>query len=198
MEARMRVIIFEACRSPEIVKPDTEGIVLSKMFTEKKIDFILFSNDSIWQTPLVITKALIEEEISKPDIAVVHLAMHGDEHTLALRWSTHQNFHEKVVADVLGPNEISAMKGWQQKLIVSGACRGQTLADAFVKAGATSVVASCAEFKWTHLGAFFGVLYEGLFAGQSVKTALDSAIKQFPKYASFRVTGQDRPILYQS
>ena len=194
----MQVIIFEACRSPEIVKQDTEGIILSKVYNEEKIDYALFSNDGIWQNHFVITKSLIEQEINKPDVLVVHLAMHGFKHGLALRWSTGQGFHLKVVEDLLGIDEIREMKGWQHKLIVSGACSSLYLADAFLKAGAIAVVAPAFEIPWDKLGAFFQMFYRELFAGQSIKTALDSAKGQFPKYSSFSLSGQDIPILQSS
>jgi hypothetical protein len=191
----MRVVIFEACRSPEIQKPDTEGIVLSKVFTDEKLDYTLFSNDGIWPDRCVINKALIEQESNKPDVAVVHLAMHGFDHGLALRWSVGEGIYQKVVEDLLAPDEIAGMTGWNQKLIVSGACSSLHFADAFLKAGAIAVVAPAVEIPWDQLGAFFRVLYRGLFAGQSGKTALAAAKGEFPKYSSFSLSGNDVPLL---
>lgn len=197
----MKVIIFEACRSPEIIKQDTEGSILSKVFAEEKIDYTLFSNDGIWADHCLIIKSLIEREINKSDVLIVHLAMHGFEYGLALRWSTDQDFSLKVVEDLLDFHEIKEMKGWQQKLIVSGACNSLHFADAFLKAGALAAVAPGAAIPWDELGAFFRVFYREIFKGQSVKTALDVAKGQFPKYASFSMSGRDIPIvpsLFQS
>jgi hypothetical protein len=191
----VKVTIFKACRSPETVKQDTEGIVLSKVFAEEKLDFTLFSNDEIWPEHCVITKSLIEMEIKKPDVSVVHLAMHGLEDGLALRWSSGQDFTQKVIEDLLDFHEIQEMAGWQQKLIVSGACNSLHFADAFLQAGALAVVAPGAAIPWNELGAFFQVFYRKIFKGLSVKAALDSAKSQFPKYASFNLSGRDVPIL---
>lgn len=46
----MKVLVVEACRSPEIRKRDTEPLVLSKYFETDGMPYELYSNDGIWES----------------------------------------------------------------------------------------------------------------------------------------------------
>jgi hypothetical protein len=182
----MSVIIFETCRSPEIKKL-TEAVVLSRFFTEKGIDYELYSNDHIWPDPVTLNKVFIQDRLGRSEAKIVHLAMHGDHYSLILNWSKAGNIASRVPEDQLTGPEIRQMAEWQEKLIVSGACSSARLAPFFLAAGAAAVVAPEFPINWPNLGAFFCTFYEALFSGPEIAEVLALACSKFPEYRSYRL-----------
>lgn len=180
----MNITIFEACRSPEIEK-ETEGLILSQFFKEHALDYVLYSNDGIWPDRVIISRELIERRLSQPTVNIVHLAMHGLEQGLALNWSNAPERRNRVVIDLLTPDEIRAINGWQGKLIVSGACNSALIAQAFLDAGAAGIIAPREGIPWPNLGNFFRLFYTMLFAGKSASKSLAEAKVAFPEYNNF-------------
>lgn len=181
----MNITIFEACRSPEINKGVTEGIMLSRLFKQLGWDFVLYSNDGVWPDRLAINRELIKRRLAQPSTDIIHLAMHGSEQGLALQWSEQGPPPTRKVVDLLPVDEIGQIPGWQNKLIISGACKSAHIAKAFLDAGARGVIAPDVEIPWLHLGEFFQVFYHALGDGLTPCDALESAIKVFPEYDCF-------------
>lgn len=181
----MTILILEVCRSPEI-KKQTEAIILERYFSQKGINFEVYSNDEIWQPKTILTKKNLRKLLKKPNIKIIHLAMHGDASGLCLRWSTEELIRKRFPEEILTCSEITLMKEWQGKIIVSGACYSSTIANAFLEAGASCIIAPRTAIPWKNLGSFFSVFYEKLFEGNTIKFALESAIVQFPEYQSYR------------
>lgn len=182
----MKIVIFEVCRSPEIEKI-TEPVVLSRFFQQKKIDYQLYSNDQRWSAPITISQELIKSCLTEASFDFVHLAMHGDNYSLILKWSTDRDVRLRVAEDSLSGLEIIKMAEWQDKIIVSGACNSSHLAPFFLKAGAKAVIAPPVPVNWPNLGQFFCLFYEGVVQGQTLETALQVAITAFPEYACYKI-----------
>ncbi|MEQ8961550.1 MAG: CHAT domain-containing protein [Coleofasciculus sp. C2-GNP5-27] len=182
----MKIAIFEVCRSPEI-KKKTESLILSHFFTKQAIDYKLYSNDGIWQEKTILDKDSLRLYLKKPDFNIVHLAMHGTNDGLILQWSNVKNIGERVPEVILTDFDISLMREWQGKVVVSGVCRSAQLADSFLAAGAAAVIAPQSPIPWTNLGLFFSFFYKKIFSGKSLILALDLAIWQFPEYESYSV-----------
>lgn len=182
----IKVVIFEVCRSPEIRKK-TEALILSQMFSRQGIDYELYSNDGIWPNKTIIDKDLIKCTLANPNVKIVHLALHGDDNGLVLKWSNAKRIRDRMPEDRLTAKEIKTSIEWKKKLIVSGACGSAILARFFLHAGAEAVIAPVIPIAWTNLAEFFGVFYTALFSGHDVAQALDVAITQFPEFRSYRV-----------
>lgn len=182
----MKVIILEVCRSPEIRK-ETEAVILSRLFTERNIDYELYSNDKVWPNQTQIDKEFIQRCLKKPENKVIHLAMHGDDYSFILRWSKDENFRARKPEETLTGSDIRQMTEWQGKLVVSGACNSSHLAKFFLEAGAKAIVAPEVPISWLNLGNFFSVFYQALFAGEEVTAALQLAVTQYPEYKNYKV-----------
>lgn len=57
----MKVLVLEACRSPEVNKSLTESLVLSQLFNENGINYELYSNDGIWENRVHLDEDLIRK-----------------------------------------------------------------------------------------------------------------------------------------
>jgi CHAT domain-containing protein len=182
----MKVAIFDVCRSPEI-KKETEALILSSFFNQEKIDYEVYSNDGIWLNKKVLNKDLIRQHLKQSDAEIIHLAMHGDNQGLILKWSKAQEIKERVPEDVLTSLDIKTTSEWQGRVVVSGACSSAQLSRFFLEAGATGVIAPSTPIPWLNLGRFFQVFYQALFSSQPTRSALALAIAQFPKFNSYQV-----------
>jgi hypothetical protein len=185
----MKVLLFEVCSRPEILKPNTEAMVLSQCFANLGIEFELYSNDGFWtdrpKAGATINRDLIQHRLGDSSIDVVHFAVHGTRMGMILKWGGPIN--KRFAVDVLAAPEIRAMGEFHNKLVVSGACSSAWLANDFLCAGATAVVAPEAAIPWKNLGIFFQSFYSLLKAGSAVKVALASAISGHPELASYQV-----------
>jgi hypothetical protein len=182
----MKVVIFEVCRSPEIRK-DREALILSNFFIEQSIDYEVYSNDGIWLDRKVLNKELLVHYLKHSGAGIVHLAMHGNDDGLVLKWSESENIRNRVVEDLLTSFDIKTTCEWRGKLVVSGACSSAKLAKFFLDAGATGVIAPETPIPWLNLGRFFQIFYKALFTGQQPREALALAISQFPEYKSYQL-----------
>jgi hypothetical protein len=187
----MKVVLFEVCRSPEVFKPNTEAIVLSKCFTSLGIEFELYTNDGFWadrpKAGSTIDGALIRKCLDDPNLNVIHFAVHGCPTGLVLKWDGDGPIDQRVAADVLTGAQIREMKGFRNRLVVSGACESAILAKDFLAAGATAFVAPDFPPQWEDLGVFFQSFYGSLKEGSQVERALSSAVSDYPKLARYRV-----------
>ena len=181
----MKILILEACRSPEIRKK-TEGLILSCFFTEQGIDYELYSNDGIWSEK-VLNKQMIEQCLKKPGIEIVHLAMHGNDDSFVLRWSKTENISSRFPVELLTDSDIRTINQWQGKLVVSGACNSSKLASSFLASGVKGFIAPSKPVPWANLGSFFQLFYQALFSSQEAITALDLALSDFPEFESYRL-----------
>ena len=182
----MKVAIFEVCRSPEI-KKETEALILSKFFKQENIDYEVYSNDGIWFKRTVLDKNLLRQCLKQSNPGIIHLAMHGDEQGLILKWSNSEDIRNRVVEDLLTSLDIKTISEWHDKLLVSGACSSAKLARFFLDAGVTGVIAPLTPISWLNLGRFFQVFYKALFSSQPPRSALALAITQFPEFKSYQV-----------
>jgi hypothetical protein len=182
----MKVIVFEVCRSPEIAKM-TEAFILSKIFSQKGIDYEIYSNDGIWLSKTIIDKYFIKSCLANYDIKIAHLALHGDNSGLILKWSSTKRIKDRIPVLRLTGNDIKAIKEWNKKLIVSGACSSAKFAKYFLYAGAEAVIAPSTPIDWTNLADFFGLFYAMLFSGQKASQCLDTAIIKYPEFESFNL-----------
>jgi len=181
----MKIIIFEVCRSPEI-KKETEALILSNLFKQENIEYEVYSNDGIWLNRKVLDKDLIRQYLKQSDTEIVHLAMHGDNNGLVLKWSNAQDIKDRVAEDVLTGFDIKRIAEWHGKLLVTGACSSAKLAKFFLDAGAIGVIAPSTPIPWLNLGRFFQVFYKELFSKQPTRSALALAIAQFPEFKSYQ------------
>jgi len=185
----MKVAIFEVCRRPEVSKPNTEAIVLSRCFSDLGVEFELYTNDGIWaerpKAGSIVDRNLIKNRLSDSDIDVAHFAVHGSPEGLVLNWSG--PCHNRIAADILTGPEIRAMEEFRGKLVVSGACGSASLASDFLSTGASAFVAPQVEIPWKNLGIFFQAFYAALQAGSTAEVALRSAILDNPELTSYRV-----------
>lgn len=182
----MKVVIFEVCRRPEI-KKETEALILSNFFKRESLDYEVYSNDGIWSNRKVLDKNLIRQYLKQSNAEIIHLAMHGDNKGLILKWSNAQELKERVPEEVLTSFDIETTSDWQGKVVVSGACSSAPLAKFFLQAGAISVIAPSTPISWLNLGKFFQVFYKALFSSQPTKLALALAIATFPEFKSYQV-----------
>ncbi len=182
----MKIILFEVCRTPEIPKP-TEIVVLSRFFTEHNINFERHSNDQIWPNPTPIDKTFIQTCLRESDANIVHLALHGNDYGLILKWSGNSYGGKRVPEEMLMAGDIVQMEAWRGKIIVSGACSSAKLARYFLHAGAVAVIAPEYEINWLNLGDFFSVLYGHILARQGLKSALDLAIVEYSEYGCYQI-----------
>ena len=109
----MKVALFEVCRRPEILKPNTEAILLSECFKNLGIRFDLYTNDGYWEGRLkagaVVDKDLIQKVLINSGIDVVHFAVHGGPSGLILRWGG--PIDQRVEVDVLtGVSEMNCIE----------------------------------------------------------------------------------------
>lgn len=167
----MNVAIFEVCRSPEI-KKETEAIIFSNFFNQQGINYEVYSNDGIWLEKTILNKEFMRQCLKKPDLNVVHLAMHGNDNSIVFKWSKAKNIKDWIVEDSLTSFDIRNMSEWHGKLVVSGACSLAKLANYFLEAGAKNVIAPENLIDWTNLGKFFKLFYMALNSGQSPMSAL--------------------------
>ena len=182
----MNVALFEVCRSPQVVKPCTEAIILSRLFERLGIDYELWSNDGIWPNQIEIDSILISESLAYTVFDIVHLAVHGEPNGLILRWSTDDAIEERRPEEWLSGEDIRQMSCWDGKVIVSGACSSSILAADFLDAGASAVVAPPMDVSWPGLGAFFEVFYRCLHQTLDVANALEAATREYPAYRGYR------------
>jgi len=185
-EKCMKVAIFEVCRSPDVVKV-TEPVILSRFFKAEGIDFQIHSNDAIWPSSTIISLDYLRKCLQEQDITIVHLAMHGNKYGFVLKWSSEQDIGRRTPEDNLLASDIVRMKGWQGKLVVSGACETAGMAAYFLQAGALAVVAPKYPISWTNLAQFFCEFYRGLFFGKQAEQALKIATAKFPEYACYDI-----------
>jgi len=183
----MKVLILEACRSPEIIKGNTEASVLSKDFARDGIPFEIYSNDGIWESCVEISRSLLSELLRNPVVSIVHLAVHGGEEGLVLRWSKDAAIRDRMPPEILTPSDIRSMREWNEKMVVSGACSSASLAPDFLAAGATAVVAPAIEVPWSRIGLFFRSFYLVYRRSAEPEGALAEAVLQYPEYRSYRV-----------
>jgi hypothetical protein len=183
----MKVLILEACRSPEIDKGLTEPLILSKLFTNNNIEYELYSNDGIWTNQVQIDEALIRNRLKESSINIVHFAVHGGVQGLILKWSNDAYVGHRVPVSFLTGSGIRLIEEFQGKLIVSGACASAQFADDFLAAGADAVVAPLTEISWSKLGLFFKIFYLSYRSSKSVKDALNKAVEEFPQYNCYHV-----------
>ena len=184
---RVKILILESCRSPEIQKPDTEPIILSKVFEAEGINYELYSNDYIWQTRIKLDQKKINTKLLEFNPGIVHLAVHGCSRGLVLTWSNEPDIGNRKAIDILTPQKIRLMTAFQGRLIASGACESAQLADDFKFAGAKAVVAPSAPVPWARIGLFFQQFYKSYFKSQNVQYSLTVAIKEYPEYNSYQV-----------
>lgn len=182
----MKVLILEACRSPEVDKGFTEAIVLSKLFDDNGIDYELYSNDGIWANKVYLSEALIGSYLSS-SIDIVHFAVHGGSQGLILRWSNAPYVGNRTPLELLTGNAIRSTEEFQGKLVVSGACASAQFANDFLAAGACAVVAPLTEIPWLDIGLFFKRFYLSYRLSESAKNALNIAVEDFPQYSCYRV-----------
>lgn len=183
----MKVLILEACRSPEINKGLTESLVLSQLFRSNGIDYELYSNDGIWTNRVHLDETLIRNCLKDPSIEIVHFAVHGGSQGLILQWSDAPYIGNRVPLILLSGSTIRLMEGFQGKLIVSGACSSAQFANDFLAAGARAVVAPLAEIPWSEIGLFFKSFYLSYYLSASAKGALSKAVKDFPQYNCYHI-----------
>lgn len=112
----MKVVIFEVCRSPEI-KNETEALILSNFFKQESIDYEVYSTDGIWLNRKVLDKDLIRQYLKQSAPEIVHLAMHGDNNGLILKWSNEQDIKYRVAEDVLTSFDIKRITELHGKLL---------------------------------------------------------------------------------
>ena len=185
----MKVALFEVCRRPEVFKPNTEAIVLTECFTNLGVEFELYTNDGYWadrpKAGAALDREIIRKCLEDQNIDIVHFAVHGGPTGLVLKWNGPLN--NRVAADVLTGAEIRGMRGFRNRLIVSGACGSAGLAKDFLAAGATAFVAPDFAIPWENLGMLFQSFYASLKSGSTVEAALSSAVSGHPDLASYRV-----------
>jgi len=184
----MRIAIFEVCRSPEVAKWDTEGQVLRAGLQGAGLDHVLHSNDHCWNgVPGVrqrVGLAAISRAANGPGFDVLHFATHGTEAGLVLAWRGAPGARRPRT--VLTPALVRERLHLRGQLVVSGACQSAHLADDFLAAGASAVVAPTVEVPWANLGAFFLAFYQGLAAGRTARGAMNAAKRPYPELASYR------------
>lgn len=183
----MRVLILEACRSPEINKGLTEPLVLSQLFSDNDIEYEIYSNDGIWANQVQIDEALIRSRLKEFTVDIVHLAVHGGAQGLILKWSNAPDIGDRVPLSLLAGSEIRLIKEFQGKLIVSGACASAQFANDFLAAGADAIVAPLTEISWSKIGLFFKTFYLSYRLSKSAQDALNTAVDEFPQYSCYRV-----------
>ena len=183
----MKVLLLEACRSPEVRKPLTEPLVLSQFFSRNGIEYELLSNDGIWEHRVEVDKALLRSRLQEALPDVVHLAVHGGHEGLVLRWSNAPFVGDRVPVELLTPDDIRSMAGFGGRLVVSGGCSSAQFASDFLMAGATAFVAPLADVPWTRIGLFFESFYLSYWFTAKPSIALGAAVHEFPEYRSYRV-----------
>ncbi len=181
----MKVVIFEVCRSPEF-KKETEALILSNFFREQNIDYEVYSNDGIWLDKTVLDQNLLRQVLKESGADIVHLAMHGNDMGLVLKWSESKDIRDRIAEDILTKFGIKEINEWHGKLLVSGACSSAKLAKSFLDVGATGVIAPETSIPWINLGRFFQIFYKALFSGQQANSALALAISKFPEFKSYQ------------
>ena len=187
MTTKTKIVLLEICRTPEDTEKQTETRILHRCFTDMGIEHQVYSNDSIWPDPIQLDKHTVSRLLDDTNIRIVHLAVHGNDQGLVIRWSSHERIEDRVPEITMSATEILTMPAWAGKLVVSGACASATLADVFRQAGAAAMVAPTAEVSSYNLGWFFEIFYKGLLSGHRVKQALDSAVAIYPQYSCYRV-----------
>lgn len=184
----MRIAIFEVCRSPEVAKRDTEGQVLRAGLQVAGLAHVLLSNDQCWRgVPGVLPwtgLADLYSALHGPCFDVLHFATHGTEEGLVVSWQG--PLGERRPHTVLTPTLVREHLRLDGQLVVSGACQSAHMADDFLAAGASAVVAPGEEVPWANLGAFFLGFYQGLAAGLAPRTAMSEAKQPYPELASYR------------
>jgi hypothetical protein len=189
----MKVALFEVCRRPEVSKPDTEAMVLTKCFANLGVDFKLYTNDGVWadrpKAGSAVDREIIRKCLDDPSVDIVHFAVHGGPTGLVLKWGG--PIANRVPADVLTGAEIRGMREFRNRRIVSGACDSAGLADDFLAAGATACVAPDFQIPWKNLGILFQSFYASLKSGSTVEAALSSAVSGHPDLASYRVYSRE-------
>lgn len=184
----MRIAIFEVCRSPEVVKWDTEGQVLRAGLQAAGLAQVLHSNDHCWRgVPGVrqrVGLAAICRAANGSRHDCLHFATHGTEAGLVLAWRGAPG--ARVPRTVLTPSLVRERLRMDGQLVVSGACQSAHLADDFLAVGASAVVAPLVEVPWAHLGGFFLGFYLGLAAGRTPRSAMNTAKRPYPELASYR------------
>ena len=183
----MHSVIFEVRRRPEVPIPNTEALVLTRTFKDLEINSDIFTNDLArsghYPGGVSITRQLIAEALSPPDVDVVHWAVHGSRAGLVLSWQGPIDF--RTPRDMLLEAEIRHLHGLEGRLVVSGACLSGGLARAFLAAGANAYVAPRQEIPWANLGSFFAIFYGAILSGMEPRRAVRQAIDHHPDLAAF-------------
>ena len=183
----MKVLILEACRSPEVKKHLTEPLVLSQLFSDNGIDYELYSNDGIWTERVRLDDTLIRNRLEEASVDVVHFAVHGSAKGLVLRWSSEPDIGDRGPTYILTGDDIRSIEELKGKVVVSGACSSAKFADDFLAAGADAFVAPLVDVSWEKIGLFFKAFYLTYRSSKIAKDALNKAVKDFPQYNSYRV-----------
>ena len=181
----MKVLILEACRSPEVKKGLTESLALSQIFRDNGIEYELYSNDCIWENRVNLDESLIRNRLKQNSIDIVHLALHGSDRGLILKWSNSSDIRERVPLSILSSSDIREIEEFRGTLVVSGACASAQFANDFLAAGARAVVAPLVEIPWLKLGLFFRSFYLSYRRSRSAKDSLYKAIEDFPLYSCY-------------
>ena len=99
----MKIVLFEVCRRPEVLKPNTEAIVLTECFANLGIEFELYTNDGFWadrpKAGSTVDREVIRKCLGDPSVDIVHFAVHGGPTGLVLNWSG--SINDRVRRDVL-------------------------------------------------------------------------------------------------
>lgn len=184
----MRIAIFEVCRSPEVAKLNTEGQVLRAGLQAAGVAHVLRSNDHCWRGVQGVRPwagpAAIYSAAHGQRFDAIHFATHGTEEGLVLSWNG--PLGARVPRTVLTPALVRERLRLRGQLVVSGACQSAHMADDFLAAGASAVVAPTVEVPWANLGAFFLAFYRGLAAGRTPRGATNAAKQPYPELASYR------------
>jgi len=156
------------------------------------VPYELHSNDHIWESHVELDKFLLDRLLDDRSISVVHLAVHGEAGGLILRWSAEPEIENRRPLEVLTPTAIGTMPGWSGRMVVSGACFSGYLAESFLAAGASAVIAPMRDIPWPRLGLFFRYSYSSCMQTLVPENALSSALLQYPEYWPYRVFGGRR------
>lgn len=182
----MKVAIFEVCRNPEIEK-QTETLMLSQAFDRLEIDCDVYSNDGIWRQRTFLNQSLLRNCLSSSGLNVVHLALHGDNKGLVMRWSKAEKIRDRRPQETLSRSNIESMDEWRGKLVVSGASSTTAIAEAFLAAGAVGVLCPEHPISYQNLIPFLEIVYGQLAQRATVRSALDAGLAKFPDLKSFRL-----------
>jgi len=182
----MKVIFIEVCRNPEIDK-STDTRIVSEYLKTQGIDYKVFSNDGCWPQKTTFTQTTLASSLQLPGANLVHLSSHGDEDGLVLQWSKAEKIRDRRPQLILKASEISTMRGWSGKVIVTASSTTTALADRFLEAGALGVVSPDRTISWRHINSFFQEFYQALANRQPLGRALAQAGDKYPELKNISI-----------